>query len=110
MFDLRYLLDFLDLARTGNFSATALNRSISQPALTRRMQQLERWAGRKLFDRSTTPLTLTAAGAHFHPIAARIVEDLRAFQAAGATPDDIEGFSARFLEKVAQLSSIARLP
>ncbi|MGZ5178789.1 MAG: LysR family transcriptional regulator [Burkholderiales bacterium] len=81
MFDIRYLLDFMDLARTGNFSATALNRSISQPALTRRIQQLEQWAGRKLFDRSKTPLTLTPAGEDFRPIAARIVEELDAFQA-----------------------------
>jgi DNA-binding transcriptional LysR family regulator len=88
MFDLRYLLDFLDLARTGSFSATALNRSISQPALSRRMQQLEQWAGRRLFDRSTAPLTLTAAGASFHPVAARIVEDLRAFQAPARYPPD----------------------
>ena len=32
----------------------------------------------------------------------------RAFQAAGATPEEVEGFSARFLEKVAQLSSVTR--
>ena len=32
----------------------------------------------------------------------------RAFQAAGAKPEEIEGFSARFLEKVAQLSLVTR--
>lgn len=83
MFDLRYLLDFLDLARTGNFSATARNRAISQPALTRRIQQLERWAGRRLLDRSTTPLRLTRAGAEFCPVATRIVQELEAFGRRG---------------------------
>jgi len=34
----------------------------------------------------------------------------RAFQAAGATPEEVEGFTARFLEKVAQLAAITRLP
>ena len=32
----------------------------------------------------------------------------RAFQAAGATPEEIEGFSARFLEKVAQLAAVTK--
>ena len=32
----------------------------------------------------------------------------RAFLAAGASPEEVEGFSARFLEKVAQLSAIAK--
>ena len=83
MFDLRYLLDFLDLARTGNFSLTARNRGISQPALTRRIQQLEQWAGRRLLDRSTTPLKLTPAGVEFCPVATRIVEELDAFGRQG---------------------------
>ena len=34
----------------------------------------------------------------------------RAFQAAGATPEEVEGFTARFVEKVAQLAALARLP
>ena len=80
MFDLRYLLDFVDLARTGNFSATARNRSISQPALTRRIQQLEEWAARLLIDRSKTPLRLTSAGEEFLPIAERIAEELESFR------------------------------
>ena len=78
--DLRSLLDFLDLARTGNYSASARNRSISQPALTRRIQRLEEWVGRLLFDRSATPLRMTSTGEEFRPLAARIVEELEAFR------------------------------
>ncbi len=88
--DLRYLLDFLDLARTGNFSATARNRSISQPALTRRIQRLEEWVGRLLFDRSATPLQLTSAGQEFCPVAARLVDELESFRKR-ATQDDAAG-------------------
>jgi DNA-binding transcriptional LysR family regulator len=86
MVDLRYLSDFLDLARTGSFSATARNCSVSQPALTRRIQQLEKWSGRLLFDRSATPLKLTAAGNEFRPIAARLIDELQAFRKRGARP------------------------
>ena len=83
MIDLRCLSDFLDLARTGNFSASARNRSISQPALTRRIQQLEKWCGRLLFDRSKAPLRLTTAGEEFRPIAERLVDELQAFRKRG---------------------------
>ena len=78
--DLRSLLDFLDLARSGNFSASARNRSISQPALTRRIQRLEEWTGRLLFDRSATPLRLTSTGEDFLPLASRIVDELETFR------------------------------
>lgn len=80
MVDLRYLQDFLDIANTGRFSASAHNRCISQPALTRRIQQLEDWVGAQLFDRSATPLRLTLAGEAFRPLAARIVDELDAFR------------------------------
>lgn len=86
MIDLRCLSDFLDLARTGNFSASARNRSISQPALTRRIQQLEKWCGRLLFDRSKAPLRLTTAGEEFRPIAERLVDELQAFRKRGDRP------------------------
>src|SRR5215813_7000835 len=78
--DLRHLADFLDLARTGSFSATACNRSVSQPALTRRMQQLERWAGAQLVDRGRAPLRLTAAGEALRPLAERVIGELDAFR------------------------------
>jgi len=80
MIDLRYLRDFLDIAETRRFSTSAQNRSISQPALTRRIQQLEDWVGTRLFDRSATPLRLTPAGDLFRPVAARIVNELDAFR------------------------------
>jgi hypothetical protein len=34
----------------------------------------------------------------------------RAFEAAGATPDEVEGFAERFVEKIAQLQAALRVP
>lgn len=53
------------LAQVRNFSQLAEELHISQPALSRHIQNLEQELGVKLFDRSTSPLTLTPAGAYF---------------------------------------------
>lgn len=53
------------LAQVRNFSQLAEDLHISQPALSRHIQGLEREIGVKLFDRTTSPLTLTPAGAYF---------------------------------------------
>ena len=51
------------LAKVRSFSALAEELNISQPALSKQIGTLEQELGIKLFDRSTTPLTLTPAGA-----------------------------------------------
>lgn len=79
--DLRHLADFLELARSGNFSATARRRHVSQPALTRRIQHLERWAGERLLDR-TAPVSLTPAGRRFLRVAERVVRALEGYRRA----------------------------
>ena len=53
------------LSESLNFSAVAQQLGISQPALSKQILNLENELGVKLFDRSTTPLTLTPAGQHF---------------------------------------------
>ena len=53
------------LAETGSFSQLAENLQITQPALSKQILALEKELGVQLFDRSTTPLTVTPAGAHF---------------------------------------------
>jgi len=55
----------LELSRALNFSQVAERLNISQPALSKQIIALEQELGVRLFDRSTTPLTLTAAGEHF---------------------------------------------
>lgn len=50
----------------GTLSKAAVALKISQPALTNYLKQLEAKAGATLFDRSTSPITLTEAGKVFY--------------------------------------------
>lgn len=55
----------LALSETLNFSQVAEQLGISQPSLSKQIQQLEKELGVKLFDRNHSPLTITPAGEHF---------------------------------------------
>lgn len=55
----------VELAKDGNVSQTAQRLGISQPALSKHILALEKELGVKLFDRTTSPMKLTAAGEHF---------------------------------------------
>lgn len=55
----------LALSETLNFSQVAEQLGISQPALSKQIQNLEKEVGVKLFDRNHSPLTLTPAGEYF---------------------------------------------
>ena len=79
--ELIWLEDYLELCRAGNFSRAAEARHLTQPAFSRRIRALEDWAGVTLFDRSTQPIALTAAGREFRPLAnalLRQIEEARA--------------------------------
>lgn len=65
----KWLEDFLSLARTMNFSRSADERFITQPAFSRRIKALEVWAGTPLVDRDTYPIELTKAGLAFKEVA-----------------------------------------
>ena len=71
--DLVWLEDLLSVAEKGHFARAAEARNVSQSALTRRIQALERWAGEPLLDRSTHPISLTPAGKIFSARARDIV-------------------------------------
>ena len=75
----RWLEDFVSLAETRSFSRAAQLRHVTQPALSRRIQSLEAWAGIDLVDRSSYPTRLTAAGQTLH---AQALDILGALQAA----------------------------
>ncbi|MFZ9408422.1 MAG: LysR family transcriptional regulator [Burkholderiaceae bacterium] len=68
--------DFLSLARTKSFSRSAEERNITQSALSRRIQALERWVGAPLVDRSTYPSRLTGEGEAFREAAEIAVRHL----------------------------------
>ena len=61
----RQLQYAVQLAQEGSFSALAQKLHITQPALSKQIQTLENELGVRLFDRSTSPVMPTAAGAHF---------------------------------------------
>ena len=53
------------LSQIRNFSQVAEKLKITQPALSKQIRILEEEVGVRLFDRNTTPVTLTPAGEHF---------------------------------------------
>jgi DNA-binding transcriptional LysR family regulator len=90
--EVRWLEDFLSLVDTRNFSRSAELRFTTQPAFSRRIKSLEEWVGTTLFDRSTQPISLTAAGDKFRPVAEEVLrrlyqirEDIRRMDKAAAS-------------------------
>ena len=67
---------FVSAANTLNFSRTAEQFFISQPAVTHSIKILEASLGVKLFDRTSRKITLTAEGLEFLPYAVRALETL----------------------------------
>lgn len=55
----------IKLSKTLNFSLVAEQLNISQPALSKQILSLESELGIKLFDRTTSPMTITPAGSYF---------------------------------------------
>ena len=77
----RWLEDFISLAETRSFSRSALQRHVTQPAFSRRIQSLEAWAGSDLVDRSSYPTTLTPAGETLHAQALELLQALQSTRA-----------------------------
>ena len=50
------------ICELGSLSAAARALGISRPMVSRYLEQMEKWAGTRLVNRSTRKLTLTAAG------------------------------------------------
>jgi DNA-binding transcriptional LysR family regulator len=95
--DIRWLEDFISLARTRNFSRSADDRGVTQSALSRRIQSLEAWVGADLVDRSSYPLVLTAAGKLFAATATeavRLLNDTRSMLRVEETNDQVLRVSA----------------
>src|ERR1700739_1026093 len=61
-FDLRQLVSFAEIARSGSFRQAAKTLHIAQPALSRQIKQLEAALGICLFDRAPRRLHLTIEG------------------------------------------------
>ena len=63
--EIKWIEDFVALARLQSFSRAAEERNVSQSGFSRRIQALEQWVGADLVDRSSYPPSLTAAGRLF---------------------------------------------
>ncbi len=87
--EIDWLEDFLALETAGVFARSADARNISQSAFTRRIKNLEHWAGTPLFDRSVHPVVLTPAGKAFKQTAIDTVKALKLSQ------NDIRDLSRR---------------
>lgn len=74
--EIKWILDFLSLVDTKNFSRSADDRATTQPAFSRRIKALEEWMGATLFDRSNQPIELTPAGVKFRPVAEEVLRRL----------------------------------
>ncbi len=74
--EVKWLLDFLSLVDTRNFSRSADDRATTQPAFSRRIKALEEWLGAPMFDRSKQPIELTEAGRRFKPVADEVLRRL----------------------------------
>lgn len=72
--ELRHLQYFLMVAREGTISGAAAALHISQPSLSRQMQDLERELGLKLFDRGSRRIELTEAGMRLRRRAEEIID------------------------------------
>ncbi len=59
---IKWLEDFVTLAKTRSFTRSAELRNVTHPAFGRRIKSLEAWAGTPLIAREEKPVKLTAAG------------------------------------------------
>ena len=103
-FDFTDLQVFLTLAELGSFQRAAEQMSISQSAITRRIQKLEHALGITLFERTTRTLKLSQQGRHFRPRAESILDD--ANEAVNALVDH----SSQFEHQKNTIITVAAIP
>ncbi len=72
--ELRELKYFLAVAREQSISKAASSLFVTQPNLSRQMQNLEKEVGQRLFIRGTRKITLTEAGRLLYKRAEEIIE------------------------------------
>src|SRR5262245_9729353 len=73
---------FVSVADTGSVSLAAHELSVTQSAVTRRLQRFETSLGTAMLDRRTRPITLTAAGHAVLERCRRLLNDVREVRAA----------------------------
>ncbi|MBT5331274.1 MAG: LysR family transcriptional regulator, partial [Porticoccaceae bacterium] len=74
--DTNYLKTFLAVAQSKSFSVAAEQVHLTQPAVSKRINQLEEELGLKLFDRIGRQVSLTEAGEVFQLRARQLINEL----------------------------------
>jgi DNA-binding transcriptional LysR family regulator len=75
--EIRWLEDFIALARTRHFSRAADEQHVTQPTFSRRIKLLEEEMGVTLINRQTLPLSLTPAGEEFLTLCEQVTDRVR---------------------------------
>ncbi|MHB0775497.1 LysR family transcriptional regulator [Halomonas sp. WWR20] len=75
--EIRWLEDFIALAKTRHFSRAADEQNVTQPTFSRRIRLLEEEMGTTLINRQTLPLSLTPAGEEFLLLCEQVTERVR---------------------------------
>lgn len=93
-FDLQALEVFLFVIRTGSMTGAAEKVDLTQPAVSRQIQNLERRLGVALLARGTRPLRPTAAGRRLVAIAERLISE------AVGIPGQLRGTDDRMISQL----------
>jgi len=83
---LRHLRCFLETARLGSLTAASGSLHVSQPAVSKTIQELEAIVGTRLFDRRNRRLTLTPAGKVYQSHAEAALAELERAQRLALDP------------------------
>ncbi|MBW4935438.1 LysR family transcriptional regulator [Marinobacter sp. F4206] len=115
--EIRWLEDFMALARTRHFSRAAELQHVSQPTFSRRIKLLEEAMGATLINRQTLPLSLTPAGEAFVELCERVTRDVRdtkdrihdmeAEASARISVGSTQGLFSHFYQKWAREAGVA---
>lgn len=89
--ELRVLKYFLTISREGSITAAANSLHLTQPTLTRQIQELEKELGHKLFIRGKYKISLTPEGMILRKRAEEIVEMVEKTEAEFSSISDIIG-------------------
>jgi len=73
MLNIYDLLVFLEAAECGNFSETGRNLHLSQPAISQKIDNLQKHFGMRLFERDGRAMRLTEAGQALRPLAKELL-------------------------------------
>lgn len=80
------------IGECGSFMAASLTLNVSQPALTRTIQRVEKAIGLEIFQRTTRRVEITPAGQEFIALANRVLADLRiSFDNMREISDELRG-------------------